>query len=232
VPAPDGVHVQGTGSLLVLDKAGKQIASLSDAKLLDGPWDLTVQDFGTHANVYVSNVLNGTISRIALSLNPKADSVKVVSKTQIAGGFAFRTDPAALVVGPTGLAYNWATDTLYVASTGDNAIFAIAKASARKTTATTGKLVYKDATHLRGPLALLFAGKNLIASNGDAVNPDASGQANSELIEFTPAGQFLNSFQVDTPIGAAFGIAHGKHLGHQVFAAVDDATNTLLEWTI
>ena len=44
-----------------------------------------------------------------------------------------RTDPNALVVGPAGLAYDAKTDTLYVASTDDNTIFAIKNAGKRTT---------------------------------------------------------------------------------------------------
>jgi DNA-binding beta-propeller fold protein YncE len=49
----------------------------------------------------------------------------ILSATRIAHGYLHRTDPVALVVGPTGLAFNPFAGLLYVASTGDNAIFAI-----------------------------------------------------------------------------------------------------------
>ncbi|HWN49005.1 MAG TPA: hypothetical protein VNO18_04130 [Xanthobacteraceae bacterium] len=69
-------------------------------------------------------------------------------------GYAHRFDPAALVLGPTGLAYDKATDTLYVASTADNKIFAVSHAG--KTTSlgsTTG-----IATVLSGTPRFNFAG--------------------------------------------------------------------------
>jgi hypothetical protein len=229
VPAPDGANVQGPGSLLVLDKNGAVVDTLSDPNLLDGPWDLTVQDGGKTANVFVSNVLNGTVTRIKLSVSTKTDSVSVLSETQIASGYAFRTDPAALVVGPTGLALSGST--LFVASTGDNAIFAIRNAISRKTSAGTGKLIFQNGA-LRGPLALAFDGPNLVAANGDAVNPDPTGEQNSELIEFTPNGKFSDMFQIDTTIGGAFGLAFAKIHGKRVFAAIDDVTNTLEEWVL
>jgi hypothetical protein len=43
--------------------------------------------------------------------------------TQIASGYARAANPAAVVLAPTGLAFDATTDTLYVASTGDNAIY-------------------------------------------------------------------------------------------------------------
>ena len=72
-------------------------------------------------------MLNGTVTRIDLKI-PNGGNPIVESETQIASGYLTRTDPAALVVGPTGLAYNPKNGTLYVASTGDNAIFAIPNA--------------------------------------------------------------------------------------------------------
>jgi hypothetical protein len=50
-------------------------------------------------------------------------------ETQIASGYTHRCDSAAFVVGPTGLALDRDRDVLYVASTGDNEIFAIHHAS-------------------------------------------------------------------------------------------------------
>ena len=95
----------GQGSLLILDRNGKVVTTLSDSLFLDGPWDLTVNDQGSTAQVFVSNVLNGMVTRIDLTI-PKGGNPIVESLTRIASGYLTRTDPAALVVGPTGLAYD------------------------------------------------------------------------------------------------------------------------------
>ncbi|MGC2222508.1 MAG: hypothetical protein WA624_09125 [Methylocella sp.] len=55
-----------------------------------------------------------------------------------------------LVIGPTGLFYDGAADVLYVASTGDTAIFMVPHAGSAGPTSGTGKLVFTD-SHLRGP---------------------------------------------------------------------------------
>jgi hypothetical protein len=106
----DNNGVAQQGSLLILDANGKVVATLSDSALLDGPWDLAVNDQGDHAQLFVANVLSGTVTRIDLAI-PNGGTPMVVRETQIASGFAHRTDPNALVVGPTGLAFDPATDT-------------------------------------------------------------------------------------------------------------------------
>src|SRR5262249_36298613 len=45
----------GQGSLQILDKSGNVVTTLTDSALLDGPWDLTINDQGDSAQVFVSN---------------------------------------------------------------------------------------------------------------------------------------------------------------------------------
>ena len=111
-----------------------------------------------------------------------------------------RTDPSALVVGPTGLAYDRNSDVLYVASTGDNAVFAIQNAASTNRNGGVGRMIYFDAAHLHGPLALALAPNgHLVTANGDAVNADP--QQPSEIVEFTVDGRFIAQMQVDTVPG-------------------------------
>ncbi len=219
----------GQGSLMILDRNGNVVTTISNSSLLDGPWDLTVNDQGSHAQVFVSNVLNGVVTRIDLSI-PRSGDPRVESLTRIGSGYLTRTDPAALVVGPTGLAYDPKRDLLYVASTGDNTIFAIPNAATRSSDAGTGRVVYQDNAHLRGPLGLVLAPNgDLITSNGDAVNPDSSQP--SELVEFTPRGQFVGEFSIDPTEGAAFGLAISNVGGVLRLAAAEDVTNSVDVWT-
>jgi hypothetical protein len=232
VPSTDGTSATvGQGSLIVLDKSGNQVADFTDPSLLDGPWDLAVVDNGATAHVFVSNVLTGTVTRLDLKDSAKTDTVTLVKQTQIASGYTHGPDPAAFELGPTGLVFT--KNTLYVASTDDNAIYAIPAALTRKTDAGTGTLIYQDTTHLHGPLALTTSPNgDLIAAQGDAVNADPTQP--SELVEFTTKGLFVAETPVDASgEGGAFGIAIGTPMGPVVeFAAVDDLTNSLDIWMV
>ena len=85
------------GSLLVIDRFGHLVTTLANASLLDGPWDLTVNDQGLFAQVFVSNVLSGTVTRLDVFVD---DQFHVIGATQIAHGYTHRTDPAALSLAP------------------------------------------------------------------------------------------------------------------------------------
>ena len=231
VPTTDGTSATVMpGSLLVLDMNGNVVETLSDNQLLDGPWDLAVNDHGSSAQLFVSNVLSGTVTRIDLSI-PATGKPVVESLTRIASGYLHRTDPNALVIGPTGLAFDAKRDILYVASTGDNAIFAIHHAARTHHDHGLGELITNDKKHLHGPLGLVLAPNgDLIVANGDAVNTDPKNL--NTLVEFTRSGKFVGQFQLDNGGGgAAFGIAMSEVNGEIRFAAVDDNTNTLDVWT-
>jgi hypothetical protein len=228
-----GQTEQPPGSLLILDRNGNIVKTLTDPNLLDGPWDLTVVDQGSKAILFVSNVLNGTVSRINLSVPGKGTSVTVQSMTQIAGGYAFRTDPSALVLGPTGLAYDASRKVLYVASTADNEVFAVSHPITSGTSTTTGSVVYKDDVHLRGPLGLAFAPNgDLVVANGDAITPTTSNNVNSGIVEFTRTGTFVSEFALFPQPDAAFGIAIDTSGSTINFAAVNDDNNMLEVWSL
>lgn len=232
VPTTDGTtNTIHSGSLLILDKNGHLVETLTNPVLLDGPWDMTAVDNGSHVTLFVSNVLDGLVSRIDLTIPGNGGKPFISSETVIASGYTTAPNQAALVVGPTGLAFDASTDTLFVASTGDNAIYAIHNALKIPVGVGRGTLVYKDPVHLHGPLGLVLTpGGNLITANGDAIN--ANSNQNSELVEFSTKGKFISEFQVDPGAGGAFGIAIDTDGGHVRFAAVDDVTNSVTIWTL
>jgi len=240
LPTTDGTcNTIGQTSLLIIDRHGNLLQTLTDSLLLDGPWDLTVNDVGNRAQVFVSNVsaaelpagrLNGTVTRINLKTT-HSGKIAVESMTRIASGYGVACNSAAVLVGPTGLAYDRSKDILYVASTSDNEIFAVPGAGHADSDQGTGSVIYQDNEHLFGPLALALAPNgDLITSNGDAItNPDAV--PFSLIVEFTPEGQFVSQFQIDPVQGSAFGLAVERRHGKILFAAVDDNFSVLDEWT-
>lgn len=232
VPTKDGTSATvQPGSLLVINRSGMQIAEWTPAMAkINGPWDLTIFDQGDRAKIFVSNVLDGTVTRLDVSIDDSG--VHLNRATKIASGYAFRGDPAALVLGPTGLAYDPQRDVLYVASTADNEIFAVSSAGSSLHDGSKGVVIYADNAHLRGPLAMaLGPNGHLFVANGDAVNADP--KQPSEIVEFTPQGRFVAQFSVDAASASAFGIAFARPQHEFVrFAAVDDNTNTVTVWQL
>jgi hypothetical protein len=225
VPTTDGTfNTIGTGSLQVIDRHGKLVQTLTDPAFLDTPWDLAINDGGNYAQVFVSNVKTGTVSRIDLAVGPA--NVTVLRKTHIATGYTVQPNSGAVILGPTGLAYDNTTGILYVASTADNTIFAVQHAGQMCCVTVKGTPIFAD-RRLRGPLALVAAPNgNLLTANGDAVNGDPTHP--SEIVEFTKSGEFVRQFNVDTIQGGAFGIATVL-AGYPRFnfAAVDDVPNVV-----
>jgi hypothetical protein len=233
VPTTDGtVNTISQGALQIVDRNGHLSATLSDSTFLDSPWDLTIADYGTSAQIFVSNVLSGTVSRLDVTVS--ASGVNVTNKVQIATGYTHQPNAAALVLGPTGLAYDRYSDMLFVASTADNAVFVVSNAGHRTQAVNQGQSIFAD-PHLRGPLALAFApGGHLLTANGDAVNADPLHP--SEIVEFTTYGTFVAESNVDASQGGAFGIATIPS-NYVVFdptyiifnyAAIDDVANDLV----
>jgi hypothetical protein len=229
VTSTDGTSATAQpGGILVLNSSGAVVANPTDPRLLDGPWDMTIADSGRTAKIFISDVLSGTVSRFDVKVS-SSGGPRVQRSVQIASGYTHRGDPAAFEIGPTGLVFNAKSNTLYVASTGDNAIYAIRGAGTTRADRGTGKIVYQDSTHLHGPLGLTVAPDgNLIAAQGDAINSDPNQP--SELVEFTTRGKFIGQFSISTQQGGAFGVATSST--RRQFAAVNDITNSVEIWTV
>src|ERR1700730_1277777 len=104
VPTPDGKFDKiGQGALQVIDRHGHLVHTLIDSQFLDGPWDLAVDDHGEHAHIFVSNVLNGTVSRLDVTVGAKG--LTLLKKTAIAAGYTHVPNSGAVVLGPTGLRF-------------------------------------------------------------------------------------------------------------------------------
>jgi hypothetical protein len=232
LPTSDGTSATAkAGCLIVLNSTGQVVETFSGS-LINGPWDMTAFDQSDMAALFVTNVLNGTVAangqvvhkgtvvRIVLNVPNQGQGMpSKVSTTVIGSGFAERTDPAALVIGPTGLALG-SNETLYVADSLNNRIAAIPHALESNTTAHTGNTVTTNGA-LNDPLGLA------IAPNGDILTVNGN---NGKIVETTPSGtqvanKFLDTSGSPKGAGALFGLAIIP--GGKGVYFVDDATNTL-----
>jgi len=228
LPTSDGTAATAkAGCLIVLDSHGHAIETFSGGAI-NGPWDMTSVEDDDVAELFVTNVLNGTVAangnvvnrgtvlRIIL-LVPDNGRPRELLRTVIGSGFSQRTDPAALVIGPTGVGLG-CDGTLYVADTLANRIAAIHDAVLRFNSAGTGKTVSVNGG-LNGPLGVAIAPNcNILTVNSNDGN----------LVELTPHGFQFAPINIDTSGaggGTLFGLAVAPN-GKGIYF-VDDGDNTL-----
>jgi len=230
LPTSDGTAATAqAGCLLVLDSHGN-VWETFYGSLINGPWDMTAWDGGSTANLFVTNVLNGTVAgggkvvnggtvtRLSLNITP-GSAPALQSITVIGSGFPERTDPAAMVIGPTGLGLDAHGNTLYVADSVSNRIAAIPNPLFRTTSAGIGATV-SEGGNLNDPLGLTVGpAGNILAANGN----------NGFLVVVTPGGVQTGKILLDNTgnppgAGALFGLVYVRGTG---IYYVDDATNTL-----
>jgi hypothetical protein len=230
LPTTDGSAATAkAGCLIVLDSMGRVRETISGMGI-NGPWDMATVDAGHAAVLFVSNVLRGTVAgngsvvnrgtvlRIVLGILPQNPPI-VLNRTVVGSGFPERTDPAALVVGPTGLACG-PHGTLYVADSVANRIAMIPNALMRFTSAGRGMTVTRGGA-LNTPLGLT------LAPNGDVLSVNAG---DGNIVETTPTGMQIAMKTLDSSgsppgAGALFGLAVSP--GGRGVYFVDDATNEL-----
>jgi hypothetical protein len=253
LPTTDGTAATiKAGCLIVLDNTGRPVETFFGS-LINGPWDMTAFDGEDQASLFVTNVLNGiippktppavagpvvkqgTVVRINLEVSEHKMPF-IESMTVIASGFSERTDPVALIIGPTGVALSpgcansdpgdcitkfgeSGEPVLYVADTLNNRLVGITDALNRNNSAGTGQTLTTGGS-LNGPLGLTVAegGHLLTVNSGDGF-----------ITEITQQGAQIHKTLLDnsgTPpgAGALFGLIFEQGRG-VVF--VDDATNTL-----
>jgi hypothetical protein len=213
------------GCLIVLDSSGHPVETISGTPI-NGPWDMTAVSSGSESTLFVTNVLNGTVASgetpvplgtvVRIRLHESAGAApRVRSMDVIATGFPERTDAAALVVGPTGVALA-GDGTLYVADTQGNRIAAVARALTRHTPLGGGGVTVAAGGFLNSPLGLTMA------PNGDILTANA---ADGNILETTPAGGELPPLDTGAGGGGLFGLAVALNLRGLLY--VDDANNTL-----
>jgi hypothetical protein len=251
-----GTVFTGSGCLIVLDSLGNPVETFYGS-LINGPWDMTAFESNHEAKLFVTNVLNGTVeaggavvhggtvTRLNLSLSGAMPALESI--TIIGSGFPERTDPSALVIGPTGVGLRVGCEgddcgdhdegdqgnsdqgngdhdgsVLYVADTLGNRVTMIHHALSRTSSAGTGRTLSSGGS-LRGPLGLVVTpgGHVLTVNSGDGF-----------ITEISPHGVQVAKKQLDnTPVmgsrpgaGNLFGLAFDPVAGVYF---VDDGSNTL-----
>lgn len=243
VPTTDGTSATvQAGCLLVLNSGG-QVVETFFGSLINGPWDMTGFDGGRNASLFVTNVLNGTVAgggkivhegtvlRLDLDI-PNGSMPNLQQMTIVGSGFAERTDPNALVIGPTGVALSHndrlgkdghgGDQVLYVADTLNNRIVAIEDPLHRNNSDGTGKTVFQGGA-LNGPLGLE------VAPNGDVLTVNGG---DGFLVETRVEGQhghqvrkvLLDNKGNPPGAGALFGLVD---VAGQGIYFVDDNENAL-----
>jgi hypothetical protein len=213
LPTTDGtIGTVGAGCLIVLNAKGKPVETFSGG-LVNGPWDMTADDDGFITTLFFTNVLNGdvadadpdtsvnagTVVRMRLFAPPQGLGIPFALESRIIGsGFAEENDPAALIIGPTGVGLS-RDNTLYVADTVNSRIAAIPQASTRFTSALTGNTV-STGGDLIGPLGLA------IAPNGDILTVNGG---DGNIVKTTTGGSQTSRQITPNDGGSLFGLVTG-----------------------
>ncbi len=224
-----GGSISGAGCLIVLDRWG-HVRETFAGQGIDGPWDMTADDLGDQAVLFVTNVLGGTVAAhghtvyggTVIRLNvaiPSSGLPHLWYSNKIGVGLPERLNSSALVIGPTGLGLG-ADGTLYIADTLDSRITAIPDALNQADDPGAGHTISAHG-QLDGELGLA------IAPNGDILTVNGG---NGNLVEVTPSGAQVAVRRLDSSgrppgAGALFGLAVAPNQDAVYF--VDDATNQL-----
>jgi len=224
LPTNSSGLISGNGCLIVLDSYGNIVETIKGSAI-KGPWDMTSIDFGTVAFLFVTNVLNGdvlqgsshvvnqgNVLRITLAKNGEYPP-SILSAVEIATGYGEKTDPNALIIGPTGVSL--VGDDLFVVDTLNNRIAKIPDALTRSSTVNVGHVFSHD-NHLNDPLGLMFSTKfGLVAANG----------GDSNLVKIQLNGFQDGTINTNAGAGGLFGLA--PSLDGQTIFYVNDNNNTL-----
>lgn len=226
LPTADGMaSTAQAGCLLVLDPTGHVVETISGPPI-NGPWDMTAVGDGRDVTLFVTNVLNGTVAsgetpvdegtvvRIRMHIRDHHPP-KVKAMDVIADGFPERTDPAALVIGPTGVGLG-EEGTLYVADTQGNRIAAVPGALYRQAPLGGGGTTVAAGGYLNNPLGLT------VTPNGDILTANGN---DGNLVETTPIGAEFQPFDTGAGGGGLFGLTIAQYPRGVFF--VNDADNTL-----
>jgi hypothetical protein len=228
LPVTDaGMGTPEAGCLIVLNSVGSPIETWSGPSI-NGPWDMTPVQLRGFAELFVTNVLNGTVAAGGSVVNQgtveridvstvSGQNPKMVGSQIVGSGFAEQLNSSALVLGPTGVSIG-RDGTLYVADTVNNRLASIPAAWMRRTALAHGGTTLTSDGSLNSPLGMA------LAPDGDVITVNG-GDGNA--VETSPSGQQVATVQID-PAGAGgdlFGLEITPDGRGILF--VDDGDNTV-----
>jgi hypothetical protein len=211
---------------------------------IDATPEMTAYSGTTSPAFYITNAKSGTLDRVAITSGG-------TTVTEIASGFPVDLTSQYGVLAPAGLTYNPQTDTLYVVSSQDNSVVAIANvssvpedgitvtASMGSMTSDTGYGATSATLTFSGPAAsqasVVYSGTPLnypvsaaLLYNGNLV---VGNTGDNNLVEIDPAQKtMVGEKLVDNGnAGAIFGIAStGTTAATQKIYFNDDNTNSVV----
>jgi hypothetical protein len=248
LPTSNGMAATaGAGCLIVLNSDGVPVKTFAGSPI-NGPWDMTAVEHGRDATLFFTNVLNDTVAAngnivnqatvVRLELDVDSEP-SAKSLTVIASGFPARTDPAALVIGPTGLGLSPAAScapfvagadcaltsggnteqVLYVADTLGNRVAAVRNPLTRAGSSGSGDTLSANG-FLNGPLGLAVApdGHILTVNSNDGFITEIA----SDGMQL--AHELLDNTGSPPGAGTLFGL---RTVGSRKVYFADDGSNTL-----
>jgi hypothetical protein len=225
-----------SGKIIEISK-NRKVTKTYSGKLIDAPLADTAadhtQDFSPFF-IYAGSTASGGILSISVGFYGNGLA------TQVAKGFSVGKQ-SGQQLGPAGLQYDLASDTLYILDGIDDTVVAFSNASkllgkdeivvqsggktfkCKYPKTTCGSLVYSGSP-IDAPVA------STLLPNGNLIVANSQGTANT-LVELTPAGQVLATKVVDTSsTQGVFGLAAGgKNDKSTVLFFTDSNSNTVHE---
>ena len=182
-----------------------------NADVIDGPWSMAVNDQGNEIQLFLSNVLKGTVVRFHITFDSDGNGVVFDQyPVYLATNLNHENDANGFLLGPSGLTYDPlpsspTLDTLFIASSKDQAVYMI-QGAGWNSGPMAPQLLVLDTTHLHGPLGVALAPNgNIYVANSDGNGMDPNQP--SEIAIYDMTGAFQGEFSVDPQNGGAFGIA-------------------------
>ncbi|MFM1802550.1 MAG: hypothetical protein RJA81_1902 [Planctomycetota bacterium] len=195
------------GELRVLNRVGQPVMIISDPNLISGPSAFAWLDRGNSASLFVANSINGTVSRFDFRIFQRGlGAIRLQRSTLIGAGFSTAGSATTNLQGPSGLSYDDKTDTLYVASTLDNAVYAIDRASRVRNVGTTGRLIFNNSAWLSNPAGVTLSPSRTLLVTGDLIS------GGTGMAEFDLRGQYIANVATGTAASGAGSITWNHSL--------------------